>query len=359
MTTDTVGGVWSFALELAEFLAARGTEIILAALGPAPSPEQRAEAGRIPGLHLLAEGYKLEWMDDAWSDVRESGRWLLQLEAEYDPEVVHLNSYGHGALPWRAPVVLTAHSCVLSWWQAVKGTSAPPEWDRYRAAVSRSLKAADILTAPSRAMAEMLTEHYGAGVPPAKVVYNGRDPRRYQRGSKQDLILTAGRLWDEAKNVEAVVQVAPKLTWPVYIAGEQRSPDGKAAAIETCNALGKLSSAEMADWYSCAAIYALPARYEPFGLTALEAALSGCALVLGDIPSLREVWGDSAIYVDPDDAVALENALTALIEDADLRRKYAARAMARARSYSIERTGNEYIEIYHHLSSARRIACAS
>ncbi len=32
----------------------------------------------------------------------------------------------------------------------------------------------------------------------------------------------------------------------------------------------------------------LPARYEPFGLSVLEAALSGCALVLGDIPSLRE-----------------------------------------------------------------------
>jgi glycogen synthase len=59
-----------------------------------------------------------------------------------------------------------------------------------------------------------------------------------------------------------------------------------------------------ADWYARASIYALPARYEPFGLSALEAALSGCALILGDIPSLREVWLEAAPYVSPDDESA-------------------------------------------------------
>ena len=49
-----------------------------------------------------------------------------------------------------------------------------------------------------------------------------------------------------------------------------------------------------------AAIYALPARYEPFGLSILEAALSGCALVIGDIPSLREIWADAALFVPSD-----------------------------------------------------------
>jgi glycosyltransferase involved in cell wall biosynthesis len=62
-----------------------------------------------------------------------------------------------------------------------------------------------------------------------------------------------------------------------------------------------------------AAIYVLPARYEPFGLSALEAALSGCALVLGDLPSLREIWGETAVFIPPDDSEALHSAVSALI----------------------------------------------
>ena len=57
--------------------------------------------------------------------------------------------------------------------------------------------------------------------------------------------------------------------------------------------LGSLSPRALAAWLARAAIYCLPARYEPFGLSVLEAALSGCALVLGDIPSLREIWDDA------------------------------------------------------------------
>ena len=66
---------------------------------------------------------------------------------------------------------------------------------------------------------------------------------------------------------------------------------------------GRLTPPQMARVVSRApSIYALPARYEPFGLSVLEAALSGCALVLGDIPSLREIWDGAALFVDPDDA---------------------------------------------------------
>ena len=75
--------------------------------------------------------------------------------------------------------------------------------------------------------------------------------------------------------------------------------------------LGRLDERRWPSGWPRAAIYALPARYEPFGLSALEAALSGCALVLGDIPSLREVWGDAAVFVPPDDAGGLRDALYA------------------------------------------------
>src|SRR4051812_28368725 len=142
MTGDTVGGVWTYTMELAEALGAHGVHVVLAALGGAPSDGQRQEAARIPNLELLASDFKLEWMQDPWRDVDESGKWLLDLEEEYAPDLVHLNSFGHGELQWRSPVVVTAHSCVFSWWQAVKGCDPPDYWHRYRETVARCLHAA-------------------------------------------------------------------------------------------------------------------------------------------------------------------------------------------------------------------------
>jgi glycogen(starch) synthase len=98
-----------------------------------------------------------------------------------------------------------------------------------------------------------------------------------------------------------------------------------------------------------AAVFALPARYEPFGLAALEAALSGCALVLGDIPSLREVWGDAALFVPPDDHEALRAALASLIAGPSLRKDLGRRARERASAYTVEAMTGSTIAAYERL----------
>src|SRR3954468_10377013 len=130
MSVDAMGGVWPYALELARHLGSAGVEITMAALGPEPTPAQRDGLARLAGTALRTSTFKLEWMPDCWDDVRASGEWLLALEREIKPDLVHLNGFSHGALPWSAPSLVVAHSCVLSWWQAVKGTPAPAEWDR-------------------------------------------------------------------------------------------------------------------------------------------------------------------------------------------------------------------------------------
>src|SRR5690606_28205132 len=116
----------------------------------------------------------------------------------------------------------------------------------------------------------------------AAPVYNGRRPPRLAAAAKDDFILTAGRLWDEAKNIAILDPLAPRLRWPVYAAGDTVSPDGKRARLQRLRWLGRVDGATLQGWMARAAIFVLPARYEPFGLAPLEAALAGCALVLGD-----------------------------------------------------------------------------
>src|SRR5690606_38167348 len=119
MTADTVGGVWTYAVDLARELGDRGVEVVLATMGRRLDPGQRRQVARIPSLEICESTYALEWMDEPWDDVERAGAWLLELEQELDPDVVHLNGYAHGALPFRAPKLVVGHSCVLSWWEAV------------------------------------------------------------------------------------------------------------------------------------------------------------------------------------------------------------------------------------------------
>ena len=345
MTADTVGGVWTYALELARALAPRGTAVTLATMGAPPSGAQRAAAAAVPGLSLRESAWKLEWMDDPWEDVAAAGDWLLALRDEVRPDLVHVNGYAHGALTWRAPVVVVAHSCVLSWWQAVKGEPAPERWDRYRRTASAGLRSADLVVAPTRWMLSAARTHFGP-LPEAIVIHNGRDPARLAPAPKEPFVLSAGRLWDEAKNLAALDRIAPRLPWPVVVAGDPAHPDGRVAAAANARALGALSEEELAGWLARAAIYALPARYEPFGLSVLEAALAGCALVLGDLPSLREVWEGAAVFVPPSDHEALRVALTLLIGDRRHRDGLARRARERALALGPERMVQGYLHAY-------------
>jgi glycosyltransferase involved in cell wall biosynthesis len=239
----------------------------------------------------------------------------------------------------------------VSKWRIETEPDSPPYFDTYRHRVGQGLQFADIVIAPTQAMLNALERHYGA-LPRTQVIYNGRDATAFSSAHKETIILTAGRLWDEAKNVAAVDQVAPRLPWPVYMAGESTHPVGGSMQQHNLRRLGQLSQNEMAGWFSRAMIYALPARYEPFGLTALEAALAGCALVLGQIESLREVWDDAAIFVPPDDPDALASALQQLCINPALRNTMAAKAREQAARYGAPRMGSEYFQVYQQLQHA-------
>jgi glycosyltransferase involved in cell wall biosynthesis len=350
MTADTVGGVWNYALELSRGLVAQGVEVLLATMGAPVQPAQRAQAARLgPALQLHESAYRLEWMHDPWRDVAAAGEWLLGLARSFAPDVVHLNGYAHAALPWRAPCIVVAHSCVFSWWEAVHGTVPPPEWSRYRAAVAAGLAAADLVVAPTHAMLDALPRHYGA-VPRGRVIPNGRDPVPVpSAAARAEAVLSVGRLWDEAKNAAALVAIAPRLPAPVRLAGDARSPDGRERPLPNVERLGVRTPAQLAADYAAAAVFALPARYEPFGLAVLEAAQAGCALVLGDIRSLRELWSGAAVFVAPNDHRALLAELTALLRDPDRRSALTSRARERARRYSAARMISAYLATYTEL----------
>lgn len=359
MTADAYGGVWTYALELADALAGRGDVVQLATMGRPPSPGQRRqlEASAVASVH--ESRFALEWMPDPWEDVTDAGHWLLELADELRPDVVHLNGYCHGALEWPAPAVVVAHSCVLSWWWSVRRREPPRDTEPYRARVRAGLAGADAVVAPSRWMLDQLDRWYGQR--DGTVIPNCRRPRG-GRPPKEPFVLGAGRLWDEAKNLDLLERVAPRLRWPVFLAGDDAAPGtGAAHGAGACSGaagqkgaavrLGLLDEASVAAWLGRASVFAAPARYEPFGLAILEAALSRCALVLGDIPSLREIWGGAAVFVDPDDEDGWAATLERVCADGAETERLGAAARRRARAYEPQACARSYARLYATLST--------
>jgi glycogen synthase len=347
MTADSVGGVWSYSVGLCRSLPETG--FVVATMGPRPAQTQREVIDELENVTLVERDYRLEWMADGDADFAESTGWLLGLVERFDIDVIHVNGYAHALLGAKLPTLVAAHSDVLSWWQAVHKLAAPTEWHGYRSRVIAGLAEAARVVAPTAAVLGDLERHYLPLTSRASVISNGIDLAAFPPLDKRPVILAAGRVWDAAKNLNVLDAAAGGLAWPVEIAGEIVSPDGGTAALANVRLLGSLKPSEMARRLGHASIFAAPARYEPFGFAILEAAAACCALVLGDIPSLRENWDGAAVFIDPDCPADFQAVIAELIADREERARLAAAARRRARRFSLARMARAYCALYHDL----------
>ena len=350
LTADAVGGVWIYALDLARALARHGVAVTLAVLGSPPSDAQRREAENIKNLKLVVTDAPLEWLCDDEERVRGAAGLLAKLASDVGVDLIQLNGAPFAAdADYPAPVVAVHHSCLATWWARVKQGPEPPEW-RWRAdLVRRHLEAADRVVAPTAAFAALVASVYGLRKR-IDVVHNGRSRSVVApTGRTLEALFAAGRLWDEGKNVATLDRVATLVDAPFFAAGPRIGPNGTRIECHNLQALGELASDEVRVWLAKRPIFLSSALYEPFGLTALEAAQAGCALVLSDIPTFRELWDGAALFAPARDETAFATAATALLEDRLLRRRMERAALERARRYKLEAMGLRMVALYDEL----------
>lgn len=343
MTTDNIGGVWTFSLLLANGLKRHGADVTLAIIGDPLTSSQRMELKGIPYYSIIA---KQEWMESPWDDVSKTGRWLLSLKKFLQPDIIHLNSFSLGSLQWGSPVVMTIHSCVLSWWEAVKNEYAPVEWSIYQRHIGEGLRNANMVVAPSKAMMDAAEKYYQP-FQQKEVIYNGGNSSLFESDVKEDFVFSMGRIWDEAKNIRLVIEAAPYIDYPIYVAGDTTGVD-ISSLPGNVHLLGKITSREISAWLSKAAIYLLPVKYEPFGYSFLEAAFSKCMIITGDIASAREIWDGTVAYANTSDHRKLASMVNDTMKDKNYRETMAERAYERAiQKYTVGEMTAEYLALYN------------
>jgi glycosyltransferase involved in cell wall biosynthesis len=333
LTTDAVGGVWRYSMELARGLSARRAEVILAVLGPAPTVSQHREAVAVPGLQLIVTDFALDWLTETPDQLEDTAWSLANLAREVRAETIQVHAPALvGKVAWPVPVVAVVHSCIATWWRAVWAAPLPSDLAWQAAATAVGIERADHVVAPSRSFAEALYECYGT-IRPIEIILNGREPLRTHCPAR-GRVLTAGRLWDEGKNIKTLDAAAARLNWPVYAAGPLVGPNGAQSAGSHLQVLGPLAENALAEEYAGAAVFVSMALYEPFGLAVLEAAQAGCALILSDIPTFRELWDGAAVFVPPRDSDRLAEEIQNLRRDQAFCSRMGEAARRRSDSFS-------------------------
>ncbi len=350
LTTDVVGGVWDFSLTLARELRSRhAVEVTLLALGE-PSPHQASCASEA-GVRLIVEPLKLEWMQACEGDVLRTRELVARLVREVRPDVLHANQFAAACVDVDVPVVLTLHSDVLSWRRWTLGASdTPSEWWAYRTLVSEAHARADSIVSVSTFLADETRRLYGCRRE-IRVIHNAWPAEvAPSDGERGRTTLVAGRVWDPAKNVSLVAEAAQGWSpGTVCLAGQQTNPEsGRLVDVPPpLQALGFLAWSQLEAVLQTTLVYLSAARYDPFGLLPLQAALNGCCLLLSDIPSYRELWDGAAAFFRSDDADDLQIQWSRLLEHSEAALEQASQARQRAlERYTVSRMAEAYLDVY-------------
>ncbi|WP_083553931.1 glycosyltransferase family 4 protein [Paracoccus sp. SM22M-07] len=347
MTLDAVGGVWQHAMDLAIGLRERGVSVVFAGLGPPPDADRLAAARSIGAVEW--GDAPLDWLAGSQAELAPVAPWLDRVAAHHAPDVMHLN------LPTQAvgltadlPILTMSHSCLATWFAAVRETDVPADLAWQRHLTAQGLGIADKIVAPSQAHAKALIRQYGR-LSNLDVVPNSSRSMP-SPGLRHARIVAVGRWWDDGKNGRMLDAAAACSDWPVEMIGPLAGPDGAVLSLDHARQVGPLSHRETLRAIGRAGIFCAPSLYEPFGLAVLEAARAGVPLVLADIPTFRELWSDVAVFFDPDDPAFLADALNEMARDPLRRARLGCWAQDRATRLNPDTQVDAMLDLYCQLA---------
>jgi len=316
---------------------------------------------------LANPNFRIVKVRSPYYSIAEQVRLPREISALH-PDLVHFPNFNVPLL-YRGRFVTTIHDLIHHVFPGKKKS----RWFHraaYRATISSAIaRSAKIITV-SRSTADTITKTFG--VPPEKlsVIYEGvgdefrtADPDAVQRvlnrlGIKPPYLLFLG-VWRQYKNVPLLARAFDILKERGLFGGElvlagkidPFYPEIKKEVMSikhanSIRALGEVRGADLPQLYSGAAGFVLPSLLEGFGLTGIEAQAAGVPVVASNIPVLREVLGEAAVYFDPHDLNDLAKRLTEVLSDKDLRERLIKTGRQRSQEYTWEKMAQQTLQLY-------------
>ena len=235
----------------------------------------------------------------------------------------------------------------------------------YGLLISNGIRNATALITSSEAERTNIVRHYTEAEGRIAVVHLGarsEDPAAFNQDEVQNnrptepYILWVGSLISR-KNpqgaIDAAVLVNQRMRLPLIVVGSGHPGMQKTeikipvndGAILFANRVN--SSEDVAALYRNAVCLLFPTFYEGFGLPAIEAMAHGCPVITSDIPVMREVCGDAALYCNPNEPGDIADKVRMLAESSEMRAQLSRRGFGRAAQFSWERCARETFEVLY------------
>jgi alpha-1,3-rhamnosyl/mannosyltransferase len=224
---------------------------------------------------------------------------------------------------------------------------------------------ADRLISVSAAVRDELQAFGYASPDRVEVIYHGPGQlsemaRSEQSSSETDFFVLHVGTIEPRKNVDVILEAWPYLRQhldpcPTLILGGRFGwkSDEIQVKIERgteegwIRHLGYINTEHLAELYKSAAAVVFPSFYEGFGLPAIEAMWAGTPLVCSDIPTLREVAGEAALYFEPDRPDLLADRLQTVLTDADLHAELASKGRSRLADFNWDIAARKTLEVWY------------
>ncbi len=243
------------------------------------------------------------------------------------------------------PFVLTAHGSDVPGYNPDRfGALHPvlqPVWRRI-------VTAAAAITSPSKHLEGLIRNRIDV---PVRIIPNGFDPVSFPKAERKNRILVATRMF-ERKGVQFVLRALAGMTtdWEVCIAGDgPYLPTLKQLARELgveANFLGMIPRDELQLLFATSRVFVFTSSQENFPMVLLEAMAGGCAVVTSSTSGCAEVGGGAAVLVEPENELALREALSRLLGDNRELDRLARLGIDRVALFGWDRVASEFATLF-------------
>lgn len=174
----------------------------------------------------------------------------------------------------------------------------------------------------------------------------------FTRNPEAERYILAVSSMDPRKNFVRLVEAFDKIkdkSVKLYIIGMSfkafNTPDLQRLIGENIHLPGYIPDEKLKTMYQNALLSVYPSLYEGFGLPPLESMTYGCPVINSDIPALREVSQDAALYVDPYNVEDITEKIEQLLVDEPLRKELQEKGLLQIKKYSWDKSAKQVYEL--------------
>jgi glycosyltransferase involved in cell wall biosynthesis len=305
---------------------------------------------------------------------------LPKLLESLRPEVTH---FVHFNVPvtYKKPYVVTIHDLLMHRQKGLSATTLPApiyylKRLGYKGVFASAVRNSKKIIVPSKAVKEEILNYYQ--VPPEKVsvTYEGIDSLPASQSEKKVLekyklmrgqyFIYTGNAYPH-KNLERAIEatsllnkrIEKKYVFAIVCARNifvQRLEKkiARAKAKDFVKNLGFVPDSELGALYKNSVAFLYPSLSEGFGLPGLEAILSGTLPIVSNIPVLKEIYKDNAVYFNPYDFSSIEKAMEDVLSmDTEVRAEFIIKGQEFAKGYSWDKMAGETLKVYEDCARLR------